>query len=30
MQFALTFARPAADSALLDVLGYQFQLARLR
>lgn len=30
LQFALTFERPAADTAMLNVLGYRFQLARLR
>jgi len=30
LQLVLTFERPAADTALLTVLGYRFQLARLR
>ena len=30
LQVVLTFERPPADTALLTVLGYRFQLARLR
>lgn len=30
LQFSLTFARPASDTAMLSLLGYRFQLTRIR